>query len=148
MGGWKRSDGYGPLFDPEAVNNLAAVIEAVPEAIIVINSNWKIEGLARMRELWKARNLPGKIHSVTPDCTPDLMSIDLEDFDNIAMLSGKGNDVKAWIERHTTDGCSYVIFDDMPGFLPEQKKHLICTNPYTGITAKDAAKAIKILMES
>lgn len=147
LGGWKRQDEYGPLFDPEAVENLMAVLSAVPEALIVVNSSWKLEGMDWILELWSARDLPGKVYGVTPDYVPDLLNIDLDDYDNIVMLAGKGNEVKQWIAEHAPGGCHYVIFDDMPDFLPEQEEHLIRTDPYVGITAENAAAAIQILTE-
>lgn len=142
--GW---DDFGQLFDPEAVENLKMVLDTVPDALLVINSSWKLEGFDRMKELWKARHLPGKIHSCTPDYVPDLTNIDLENFDNIAMLAGKGNEVKQWIEANLMEGCQYVIFDDMPDFLPDQEEHLVCTDPRFGITVEDAMQAIVILLK-
>lgn len=138
-------DDFGQLFDPEAVENLKMVLDTIPDALVVINSSWKLEGFDRMKELWKARCLPGRIHSCTPDYVPDLMNIDLENYENITLLAGKGNEVKQWIELNAPCGCKYVIFDDMPVFLPEQEEHLVCTDPRYGITVEEAAAAIKML---
>ena len=138
-------DNYGQLFDPEAVNNLKMVLDAVPGVLLVINSSWKLEGLNTMRAMWKARELPGSIHSVTPDYVPDLLDVDLDNYENIAVLAGKGNEVKQWLERNTPGGCKYVVFDDVPDYLPEQEEHLIRVNPITGITVEYALKAISLL---
>ena len=143
--GLPQWDAFGPVFDPAAVENLKRVLDAVPEAIVIINSSWKMEGLAKMKQLWKERGLPGKLRGVTPDYTPDLLNIDLENYDNIALLAGKGNDVKQWLEENAPQGCRYVIFDDVPDFLPEQMPYHICTDPRIGITPADALKAIAIL---
>lgn len=140
--GW---DDFGQLFDPEAVENLKMILDAVPGVLLVINSSWKLEGLNTMRAMWKARELPGSIHSVTPDYVPDLVNIDLDNYENIALLAGKGNEVKQWLSNNAPEGCAYVIFDDMPDFLPEQEEHLICVNPISGITMEDAMKAISLL---
>lgn len=140
--GW---DEFGPLFDPDAVENLKMILDAVPEVLLVVNSSWKLEGLGRMRALWKARELPGTIHGITPDYVPDLVNIDLEKYDNIALLAGKGNEVKQWLSENASNGYPYVILDDVPDFLPEQEEHLICVNPVTGITIKDAEMAIALL---
>lgn len=121
------------------------ILDAVPDVLVVINSSWKLEGMDTVKAMWKARNLPGKIHSATPDYVPDLTSIDLEDYDNIAMLAGKGNEVKQWLEQNAPKGCTYVILDDMPDFLPEQEEHLICTDPRVGITMENAMEAIGLL---
>lgn len=138
-------DDFGQLFDPEAVENLKMVLDAVPGVLLVINSSWKLEGLNTMKAMWKARELPGSIHSVTPDYVPDLLNIDLDNCENIVLLSGKGNEVKQWLSMNAPEGCSYVIFDDVPDFLPEQEEHLIRVNPITGITMEDAVKAISLL---
>lgn len=138
-------DNFGQIFDPEAVENLKMILDTVPDAIIVINSSWKLEGMDAVNAMWKARHLPGKIHGATPDDVPDLTSIDLEDYDNIAMLASKGNEVKQWMEQNAPQGCTYVILDDMPDFLPEQEEHLICTDPSVGITMENAIEAISLL---
>lgn len=143
--GKPKWDSFGYLFDPEAVGNLKKVLDSVPDSLLVINSSWKLEGIERMISLWKARNLPGTINSITPDYAPDLLNIDLEELDNIMLLSGKGNEVKQWLSQNGAEGCPYVIFDDIPDFLPEQEAHLICTDPRVGITFEDAIKAINLL---
>ena len=145
--GKPRWDDFGQLFDPEAVENLKMVLDAVPDALLVINSSWKLEGPDRMNELWKARHLPGIIHSCTPDYVPDLANIDLENYESIALFAGKGNEVKQWLSKNAPEGCAYVIFDDVPDFLPEQEEHLICVNPVTGITMDNAILAIHLLQE-
>lgn len=142
--GW---DEFGQLFDPAAVANLKMVLDAVPDVLLVINSSWKLEGLDMVQAMWKERNLPGKIHSATPDYVPDLSDIDLDDYENIVTLAGKGNEVKQWLSLNAPEGCQYVIFDDMPDFLPEQEEHLVCINPVTGITTEDAIKAINLLRQ-
>ena len=56
-------DSYGHLFDPEAIANLGSILEAVPDAKIVVESSWKVMGLLHLRQMWKARNLPGEINA-------------------------------------------------------------------------------------
>lgn len=136
-----RADEFGPLFDPEAVENLKMIIDAVPDVLLVITSSWKDAfGPSVVRRLWKERGLPGKIHSMTRVCMdffPDLESGEMPPI--------KGPEAKQWIEEHDMKGCKYVILDDMDDFLPEQKKQLVLINPHLGITAEDAKKTIKLL---
>lgn len=146
--GLPTSDCYGPLFDPEAIDNLRSILMAVPKARIIINSSWKLEGEARMRDLWRYRRLPGTLAGITPDYIPNLCEIELDNYDNIALLAGKGNEVRQWLEQHASgekEGDRYVILDDMPDFLPCQEAHLVCTNPRTGLSLEDAVRAVKIL---
>lgn len=135
-------DEFGELFDPEAIHNLQIVLEAVPDALLVITSSWKdVFAPAAIRRLWKERCFPGKIHSMTRMCMPAFLNEDNEP--TMALI--KGPEVEQWIEEHEMKGCSYVIFDDVEDFLPKHKKHLVKINPNTGITAKDAKRAIKLL---
>lgn len=141
--GGKWYDDYGEVFDPEAVENLKMVLDAVPDAILVISSSWKMDGLQRMRAMWHDRALPGKIHSITPD--PVLENVDLSNPDIISTLAGKGGEIKAWIDKYAPDGCRYVIFDDSRYFFDEQMPHLVRTHPMDGILEEDAVRAIDLL---
>ena len=142
----KRSfDQYGPIFDPEAVCNLRRIIESVPDAAIVISSSWKLEGLQRMRDMWRYRNLPGSVYDITPDYMSPEWNVDLELTDDYSILVGRGNEVRHWLKENAPDGSRYVIFDDLPDFLPEQQGHLITLNPYVGLSAEDADLAIRML---
>ena len=53
-------DGHGAFFDPEAVQQLKRIIEAT-NADIVIESSWKYLGFEAMQNMWKERNLPGRV---------------------------------------------------------------------------------------
>lgn len=143
--GEKQYDEYGQIFDPTAINNLKYVLEAIPDVRLVINSSWKLEGFDRINELWRARKLPGILYGVTPDYVPDLSKYDLSNDNNIEMLACKGYEVKQWLNENAPNGCRYVIFDDVPDFLPEQVPFLICTDPSKGITKEDSTRAIRIL---
>lgn len=138
-------DGFGPVFDPEAVANLAAIIDAVPDVGVVITSSWKWEGVEKMKRLWQKRGLPGTLLGITPDYVPDF---DERTFERV--LQGelpvcRGAEIVAWQEQNNAQDCPYVIFDDLPDFYPEQQPHYIETDPHIGITAEDASTAIKIL---
>lgn len=139
------TDTYGPVFDPDAVRNLQKILEAVPDARIVIESSWKFEGLQRMKHMWKDRNLPRNIFDITPDYFSGSLNVDLESFDDFRMLVGKGNEIRQWLCENEPEGCNYVILDDMPDFLPEQNAYVILTDPYVGLTAENADQAIRIL---
>lgn len=60
-------DEDGDLFDPEAVANLALILESVPDTKIIISSSWRFKGWDWMNRLWKKRSLPGTIYSMIPD---------------------------------------------------------------------------------
>ena len=56
-------DEFGAMFDPEAIANLKHIVE-LTGCKIILSSTWRNEGIMRMRELWKDRNLPGEIFSM------------------------------------------------------------------------------------
>ena len=59
-------DEDGAIFDPEAVANLAYIVEKVPDVKIIISSTWRLKGWEWMNRLWAKRKLPGSIYSFTP----------------------------------------------------------------------------------
>ena len=135
------SDEFGYLLDAEAVTNLQTIIEQT-DAKVVISSSWKFEGLERMQQLWRARRLPGRLLDITPDYLGCIGEIDPSNPDTFV---GKGNEIKAWLERHAAADCRYVILDDTPDVLASQRENYIQINDECGITAANAKRAIEIL---
>lgn len=136
-------DEFGYAFDPVAVANLAWIIEET-DAVIVISSSWKFFGVAKLREMWKVRNLPGTILDITPNTVSDemLQNANLEEFQ---LGVCRGNEIKEWLSKHKREVSNYVIIDDFDDLLPEQMSHAVITNTLIGITESDAEKAITIL---
>lgn len=144
-------DKYGPLFDPEAVENLKKIID-VTSAQIVASSSWRYMGLEDLQRMWHDRDLPGKIAGITPLHTDDdkLLETDLSELDVITadmFCSSRGNQIRAYFEETgmDMDAQRYVIMDDLKDVLPEQEDHFIRINPIVGITEEDAERAIEIL---
>jgi len=127
------------------VKQLKRIIDATG-ADIVIESSWKYLGLDAMKELWKVRNLPGKIIDITPSSVSDeyLLSADLDDLDK-SMFHCKGMEIASWLSEQKRQDIRYVIIDDEYVILDSQLPHFILTNPYEGITEEQANKAISIL---
>lgn len=136
-------DKYGYAFDPQAVANLRKIVEETG-ADIVISSSWKCMGLSQMEDMWKDRNLPGKIIGITPNSVSDELLIDA-DIDSMELFHIRGEEIKEWLKKHGKRVCNYVIIDDMDNMLPGQQSHFVQTNPEVGITEDDAEKAIAIL---
>ena len=136
---------YGYAFDPNAVANLAKIIEETG-ADIVVSSTWKFMGFSEMQDMWEVRGLPGKIIDITPNTISDevLLYADLE---HMELTPIRGMEIKEWLETKGKKVTHYVILDDMDSMLPEQKDHLVLTNPTVGITESDAFKAISILKQ-
>lgn len=136
-------DRFGYEFDPVAVENLSKII-AESNADIVVSSSWKCFGLDGMQEMWKERNLPGKIIGVTPNTISDdmLLNMDIDELEEVAI---RGYEIEEWLSLHGKNVSNYVILDDIDSFLTSQKAHLVLTNPIVGVTEEDATKAILIL---
>ena len=138
-------DEYGAMFDPNTISNLKSIIEQT-NCKIVLSTSWRNEGLLRMRSLWKDRNLPGEIFSMTPI----LLSTTYQDSQNgemfcIPELNAKALEINAWLQQYTTNSVNYVIIDDENVFFQNQQNHLVLTDEYDGLTAQKAKFAIDIL---
>ena len=133
-------DEHGAFFDPNAVKQLRRIIDATG-ADIVIESSWKYLGLDAMKELWKVRNLPGRVIDITPSSVSDEYL--LKNLDT-TMLHCKGMEIASWLSEQAED-IRYVIIDDEYVILDSQLPHFILTNPYEGITEEQTNRAISIL---
>ena len=133
-------DEHGAFFDPNAVKQLRRIIDATG-ADIVIESSWKYLGLNAMKELWKVRNLPGRVIDITPSSVSDEYL--LKNLDT-TMLHCKGMEIASWLSKQAED-IRYVIIDDEYVILDSQLPHFILTNPYEGITEEQTNRAISIL---
>lgn len=140
-----RQDKHGVLFDPEAVRQLKRIVD-VTKADIVIESSWKYLGLAAMQEMWKERDLPGKVIGITDSSVSDnwLLTANLDDIDP-AMGHRNGMEIASWLADYTKNDVRYVIIDDEYVCLESQVPHFILTNPYDGITEDIADRVIAIL---
>lgn len=136
-------DEFGWVFDPVAVENLGHIIKETGAAI-VISSSWKFLGMAKLREMWKIRNLPGTLLDITPNTVSDEVLLNAN-LDEMELGVCRGNEIKEWLSRHKGEVSNYVIIDDFDDLLPEQENHVVLTDSLIGITEWDAEKAIRIL---
>ena len=127
--GKQWQDEHGAFFDPRAVRQLKRIIDATG-ADIVVESSWKYLGLEAMQELWRVRNLPGRVIDITPSLTGN---------------ASKGEGIAAWLSEYATPDARYVIIDDEYVVLDSQIPYFILTNPYEGLTEEQANRAISIL---
>lgn len=130
-------DCFGALFCPDCVEQLKRIITATG-ADIVITSTWRKAGIKEMREMWTARNLPGKIVGITPyltDGNNQMLGTD--------MANSRGAEVAHFMALRTEP---YCIVDDRTDFLPNQlKDHFVEVDADKGLTKRDADKVIEIL---
>ncbi len=127
--GLPESDKYGPIFDPECVDNLRVIIEKTG-ADIVVSSTWKyLMSYPEFIEMWKERELPGFVTDSTPNVSKH-----------------RGDEIDAWLKECRED-CEYVIIDDLgtDNFNEHQLSRYVGINPYHGLDETSAEKAISIL---
>lgn len=143
-------DEDGALFDPEAVNNLACIIEKVPDVKIILSSSWRLKGWDWMNRMWEKRHLPGTIFSFTPVlevvCFVD--KIGSNDTTSVYPYGTRALEVNEWLRLYTSNNplsYKYVILDDYNDFLMMQQEHVIITDPYYGITKELVIRALEIL---
>ena len=100
----------------------------------------------RMRELWKDRNLPGEIFSMTPillsSSFQDAMTGEMMGF---PLREAKALEINAWLYQNAGRDYRYVILDDEDYFFPKQQEHLVLTDEKEGLTDRKAHHAIWIL---
>lgn len=135
----QQFDEDGAIFDPSTVKNLQYIIDKT-HAEIILTSTWRYDGLDRMIQLWKNRNLPSVLAGITPDLFPRGKK---------RPIGLRGLEIDNWLNySRDTDYCfhyTYVILDDEDDFLEHQLEHLVLTDPMKGITKEVANKVIAIL---
>jgi hypothetical protein len=132
----KSHDGFGRLFFYQNVNNLERLIKETG-ADIVLSSSWRHKGLLKIQEMWKSRNLPGRVIDITPlETDPELLDF----FDSVC----RGSEIQLWINRNYYTG-KYIIIDNTDDMLKSQEGQFIRTNGFFGLTNKDVERAIQLL---
>lgn len=139
-------DEYGPIFDPQAVSYLEQIIDRTG-CKIVVSSAWRNEGIARMQQMWKDRNLPGTIYSMTPI----LLSTTFQDALNGEVLSApvkmaKALEIDVWLQKHVSKYARYAIIDDEMIYIDNESYYQwIKTDYQTGIDIYTVAHAVEML---
>lgn len=122
----KSFDDYGQLFFYHNVNALKHIIDSTG-AKIVISSTWRMSGLPIMQDMWRDRNLPGQVISVTPSETDVVRAGKAEFYDSVC----RGTEIDHWIKTNDFFG-NYVIIDDTHDMLSSQFPVFVDTNAYCG----------------
>lgn len=122
MDGHKPDDRFGPLFDPLAVGALASLLEKYPGIKIVVTSSWRyLRSFNQLREMWRMREMPGKLHAILP--------VD-------SFYGSRGEEVAEYLRAHGNSS-DYLIIDDENDFTKDQQSHCIITDPARGLRLSD-----------
>ena len=135
-------------FDPLTIEQLNLLTDKT-NAKIVISSTWRMgRTIDELKNIFKKVGIKGEIIGVTPYLTF-----------NDGYGVERGNEIKRWIDLNCVRWWdkifdekeknitleSYVILDDDPDMLLEQKDNFVRTSWRDGLTALHTRKAIKIL---
>jgi hypothetical protein len=117
--------------DRSNVEHLGRIVKEGKIELVVLSSVWRMMGEAsfRFRDLRRVlREFGVEIHSKTPR---------LDDI--------RGFEIDQWLKHQRATEEEILILDDDNDFLDWQKDRLVQTNGLIGLTAEDAATAIRIL---
>ena len=132
------------LFDPSSVANLKRILNAMPDARLIMEYTENvIHHLDEWRMVWAERGLPGTLHdAVQTFFVKDL--VDVFSPANIKVLEdyGKSCAIRAWLNQYAGPDCQYVILDDMADFRGKLYEHTVYINPWVGLTEFDAKEVI------
>ena len=147
--GEDESDEDGAIFDPEAVANLAYIINKVPDVKIVISSSWRFKGMEWLNRLWEKRAMPGKIYSITP-VLERICFKDIEQQTKSQSTSSQGTEaleIDEWLRLNVKE-CDlyyYAILNSCNNFFTAQTRNAAFCDVYNGLTRSVAEKVIEIL---
>lgn len=143
-----ESDEDGAIFDPEAIANLAYIINQVPDVKIVISSSWRFKGWEWMNRLWEKRAMPGKIFSFTP-ALERICFKDIEQQTNSRSIFPQGIkalEIDEWLRLNVKNGdlYYYAILDDCNDYFTVQTFNAAFCDAHNGLTRCVAEKVIEI----
>lgn len=117
---------------PIAFSNLKRLLEATPDARIVVSSSWRHgRTLEQLREILMAEGVdPSRIIGATPSSS--------------VRGEQRGWEIQDWLDAHP-EVKDYVIIDDDADMLPHQQEHFVQTDGHIGLTIHDACRAYGIL---
>ena len=145
------TDEDGALFDPEAVENLAEIINNIPDVKIIISSTWRFKGWNWMNRLWEKRQLPGKIYNFTPglEFTRFVDIIHQKYSESVYPYGTRGLEVGEWLRLYAPQNSiqyKYAILDDCDDFPSFYQEHVVLTDPMLGITKEIVVKVMEKLL--
>lgn len=146
-----ENDEFGAIFDPDAVNDLALIINSVPDLKLIISSSWRFKGWDWMNRLWEERQLPGKIFSLTPglEFTRFIDIIHQKYSESVYPYGTRGLEIGEWLRLYAPKNSmqyKYVILDDCDDFPSFYHEHIILTDPMLGITKEVVIKVVEVLL--
>ena len=146
---FEEEDEFGPLFDPEAIDNLSYIINKIPDLKIIITSSCRLNGWDWINKIWEKRNLPGKIYSITPEIEEIRYTNKINGEKRRTKLSyeTRGLEIREWLEQNVKDDINYfyAIIDDNYELSVRQLQYTIECEIYEWLDRKRADMIIEKL---
>lgn len=155
--GYPHIDKFGNFFNELAVHNLKKILDET-DAKVIITDYERLDGLDRLRKMWKYRRMPCEVYDCTPHIEHAVMSNigdgvgDREKWEwrVDASRAACGLAVEAWVLRHLGKKehwkDRYAILDwDARKYLIRQQPQLVIVDMKEGLTKEDYIKTVKIL---
>jgi hypothetical protein len=114
-------------FSKSCVDSLNKVLEAVPDAKLVVSSTWRSHGLKYVKDMMERNGVTkNKIIGITPE----------------DKIKGREHHIQEYLNKNK-DISKFVIIDD--DYIDILKSHWTKVNKHIGLTESDAWHAIDIL---
>ena len=120
-------DKYGEKFDARAVKWLEFIL-AMSDAKVVLISPWRNN--RNVSQMWKERNLPGEIHSMTPAINEEKPSVE----------------IGAWLNENKEIE-SFVILDAFEKYPDALSDRLIILDKNYGLNMQGSLTALNVLKQ-
>lgn len=132
-----HTDFYRAMLNPVKIALLKQIVDA-SGAEIILSSSWRCSNPDDSPPMIAIREMLGEQDMTIKDITPHGCG-----------LCVRGNEIRGWLHKNVPYGTpyGYVILDDDSDMLYWQRNNFVHTRNKVGLTEKDVAKAIKILIK-
>jgi hypothetical protein len=156
----------GALFPDAPLAALSVLVEAVPQAEIVLSSTWRVQDsyIRMIEDDWR-RYAAAQIRTARVDDTPlttsttRLATLEIVDRTDPALHSQRSAEIYDWIRRHTANNsnspiAAWLAVDDEDLYAEEDDSgvprhvwdgHFINTQSHVGLTRADATTGVALL---
>lgn len=130
--GWASGVCSRWVFCPEAVGNLNGILEAVPEAVIILSSSWRHMKRDELNDIFTNNGIDfSRVVGATP---------------RAASFNGvRGLEIQAWLDAHRArEDDRFVILDDDTD-MAHLMDRLVLVDSKVGLTRENAERAVELL---
>lgn len=123
-------------YKPQCIASLNRITDSL-DAVIVVSSSRRIDGLYSMQASLREWGVTGRIVDITPNLSCQTQG-------GLYVTGNRGNEIRAWLGENKCAGFVILDDEDVNGFVSE----LVQTDYGVGLTEEDAGLAMGILREA